>query len=181
MAALNRNVLWSIAPAAWMVGLIVVFWTPFSTRASDPIRGHYQLPQAGVTVAPGAYPIPTAAYRPQALGTFRSSPSLYVSSGSTSGGAYTAISQYPNAASLAVYGPTSLLRPVPTDVVLYSRGYDGRLYPTATGTSLTYPNLSPLNTPELEINPFRNRVNFALPSVGSMRRERLGPYPLGEN
>jgi hypothetical protein len=165
---------------AWLVLAIVTFTTS-SSQAGDPYRGHPHHPQAGVAVGPEMYPVTTAAYRPQSLGTFRSSPSLYVSSGYTSGGAYSAISQYPNSASLAVYGPTSLLRPASSDVVLYSRGYDGRLYPTSVGTSITYPNLSPLNTPELEVNPFRNRVNYFLPSAGSMYRERLGPYPLGEN
>ncbi|CAN5815132.1 hypothetical protein BH23PLA1_BH23PLA1_00820 [soil metagenome] len=164
----------------WLPGLFALSFATTPARSGEPIHHRQHHHPARVVVGPGAYPIPTAGYRPQALGTFRSSPTLYVSSGYSSGGAYTPAGLFPDAASMAVYGPTSILRPAPTDVIFYGRGYDGRLYPTASGTAMTYPGLSPWITPKVEVNPVRNRINYAMPSVDPPRRERLGPFPLRE-
>ncbi len=92
-------------------------------------------PTARVVLAP----------RPRApLGTFTSTPALFVRNGLTSGGFYSPLGFYGND-SMALYGPLSAFRQTSAPVLTYSRGYDGRAVVTP-GTSFSSPNL-PAMTP----------------------------------
>ncbi|QDV34238.1 hypothetical protein [Tautonia plasticadhaerens] len=119
-------------------------------------------------------PMP-AAYRRPSLGTFRPDPTLVSYTGPGVTGSYMPAGLPTNTAAMAFYGPFSRLRPVPEEVVTYSRGYDGVLRPTST--AITYGYTDPRQYRDTGLIPTRFQYN---PAEGTVRRPGFGRYLLGQ-
>src|SRR5262245_8123519 len=122
------------------VVLILIVGLIGPARAGN--RAHRAGRAMGVTRARPAYAPHTAA--PGPLGTFVSTPYITVGGDYPAGGGYSPLGIYGDQ-TMALYGPTSPLRPMTAPVVTYTRGYDGVVRPTE-GISSSYPNL-PLLSP----------------------------------
>src|SRR5262245_30927342 len=77
------------------------------------------------------------------LGTFEPTPYIMVRGNWPAGGGYSPLEVFGDQ-SMAVYGPLSPLRSASAPVVVYNRGYDGRIY-LEEATSTATPNLPGLS------------------------------------
>lgn len=103
-------------------------------QAQHPIersRGRLVVTQAHRAYDPAASPAP--------LGTFEPTPYIMVRGSWPAGGGYSPLGVYGDQA-MSIYGPFSPMRSASAPVLTYTRGYDGRLYPTES-TSFSTPNL----------------------------------------
>lgn len=117
---------------------------------------------------------PSAASSPY-LGTFRPDPRLIMRSGYSTGGAYTPGGLPTYYGTMSLYGPFSRLRTVPTEVITYSRGYDGVLRPTSSGISFEYTD--PRQYPDTSLVPTGMRYD---PYTGARVRSGFDRYLLGQ-
>ena len=124
------------------------------------------------TAAVGAVPI---AARSPYLGTFRPNPTLIATSGVGSTVGFAPAGNPSQSAAMSLYGPFSRLRPIPREVVTYSRGYDGVLRPASVGLAYEYPD--PRLYRDLTLVPTGLRVE---PGRGLTSRSRFGRYLLGQ-
>jgi len=98
------------------------------------------------------------------LGTFQPTPYIMVRGNWPAGGGYSPLETYGDQ-SMSLYGPLSPLRSVAAPVMMYSRGYDGRVYATPA-TSFSTPNLpglSPVIYPTSASYFYAPRVNRTPP------------------
>lgn len=102
-------------------------------------------------LTPTTYGANATAYR--GLGSFSSTPYMYVRGNAPAGGGYSPLGSFGDT-SMSVYGPLSSLRSTAAPVVTYTRGYNGALQPTvATGFSTpNLPELSPIVYPTWSTN-----------------------------
>lgn len=135
-----------------------------------------EIPEIGPTsaVVLPAELMPTVAQSPY-LGTFRPDPRLIMRSGYSTGGGYTPGGLPTNYGAMSLYGPFSRLRSVPSEVVTYSRGYDGVLRPTSSGISYEYTD--PSQYPDTSLMPTGMRYD---PYTGARVRSGFGRYLLGQ-
>jgi hypothetical protein len=77
------------------------------------------------------------------LGTFQPTPYIMVRGNWPAGGGYSPLETYGDQ-SMVLYGPLSALRSVAAPVMMYTRGYDGRVY-ASPATSFSTPNLAGLS------------------------------------
>ena len=92
------------------------------------------------------------------LGTFYSTPTLFVRGDGPTGSGYSPLGQY-GTSNLNTYGPISSYRSVSAPVRIYSRGYDGVVTETeGVTTSNPYlPRPQPVNYPNANSNYFKPR------------------------
>ncbi|WP_169975957.1 hypothetical protein [Tautonia rosea] len=143
-------------------------------RSSVPVVTGVPVASPTSAVIVPSVPVPTVARSPY-LGTFRPDPTLVIRSGYNTGGGYSPGDLPTSYGSMSLYGPFSRLRSVPTEVVTYSRGYDGVLRPTSSGISYEYTN--PALYPDTTLVPTRMTID---PSNGSRVRSGFGRYLLGQ-
>ena len=106
-------------------------------------RGPVATPAARVVPTTPAGPAADVVERPGQLGTFTSTPYIFVRGNGTAGGGHSPIDSF-GEASMSIYGPLSSFRTVSAPVTTYTRGYDGRTR-VGTGTSFSTPNLPGLS------------------------------------
>ena len=140
-------------------------------RTFRPVPSTYAAPPIA---AAARVPAPTAAQRPY-LGTFRPNPALIVTNGVGSTVGFAPAGNPSQSAAMSLYGPFSRLRPIPREVVTYSRGYDGVLRPSSVGLAYEYPD--PRLYRDLTLVPTGYRVE---PGRGLTSRARFGRYLLGQ-
>ncbi|MEW4568142.1 hypothetical protein AB1L88_09765 [Tautonia sp. JC769] len=143
-------------------------------RPPAPVVSGVPVASPTSTVILPAEAVPTAARSPY-LGTFRPDPTLMVRSGYNTGGGFAPAGLPTSYGSMSLYGPFSRLRSLPTEVVTYSRGYDGVLRPTSSGISYEYTN--PAQYPDTTLVPTRMTID---PTNGSRVRSGFGRYLLGQ-
>lgn len=143
-------------------------------RSADPVVSGVPVASPTSSVIVSSVPVPTVARSPY-LGTFRPDPTLMVRSGYRTGGGYAPAALPTSYASMSLYGPFSRLRSLPTEVVTYSRGYDGMLRPTSSGISFEYTD--PAQYPDTTLVPTRMTID---PTTGSRVRSGFGRYLLGQ-
>jgi len=98
------------------------------------------------------------------LGTFQPTPYIMVRGNWPAGGGYSPLETYGDQ-SMSVYGPLSPLRSVAAPVMMYSRGYDGRVYasPATSFSTPNLPGLSPVIYPTSASYYYAPRVNRTPP------------------
>jgi hypothetical protein len=99
------------------------------------------------------------------LGTFQPTPYIMVGGSGPAGGGYSSFDNYGGGGSLAIYGPLSAFRAVAAPVMIYSRGYDGRVYasPATSFSTPNLPGLSPVIYPTSASYYYAPRVNRTPP------------------
>jgi hypothetical protein len=139
----------SLRRALLLLSLVTLGTAPAKAGGPFARRGKHQ---PTWTLTPTAYPVVPAqaavhtnganANAPSPmLGSFYPTPYMTVRGNWPTGGGYSPLGVY-GTAELDIDGPLSSLRPSSAPVLMYTRGYNGVLYPTQ-GTALSYPNLPP--------------------------------------
>src|SRR5262249_35742380 len=143
------------------VGILVSLFLIGAVGAFTPARGGHLFRRSGrpaaVSRARPVY-VPSSAAS-DTLGIFRPTPYITVGGDYPSGGGYSPLGIYGDQ-TMALYGPTSSLRPMTAPVVTYTRGYGGEVRPAPGNTSLhTHPpRLSPVHFPQRLIKQLCSRA-----------------------
>jgi hypothetical protein len=130
---------WLLAPLAML--FVIEATTP--AQAGWPFRKRVRVETQQVVTTPAFSPStpPAGSVETPMLGSFYPTPYMTVRGNAPSGGGYSPLGTY-GEQNLAYYGPMSPLRAKAAPVVLYQRGYDGRLIPQEA-TGFSYPYLPP--------------------------------------